>query len=120
MAALGIADRLTWMPWISRQQLVREYVRHDVFLFPSRTDSGGFVVLEALSAGLPVVCSNVGGPGIIVNDTCGRIVDVRPGDRDAVIGQLAEKTRQLLTDENLRHRLSIGARERVRDFGWRR
>jgi glycosyltransferase involved in cell wall biosynthesis len=118
--SLGIAERLTWMPWISRQQLVREYLRHDIFLFPSLHDSGGFVVLEALSAGLPVVCLNLGGPGIIVNHTCGRIVAVRPADRDAVIRQLAEEIRQLLTDENLRHQLSMGARERVREFGWRR
>ena len=34
---------------------------HDLFLFPSLHDSGGFVVLEALSHGLPVVCLDLGG-----------------------------------------------------------
>jgi len=34
----------------------------DVFLFPSRTDTAGNVVLEAQASGLPVLVSNVGGP----------------------------------------------------------
>ena len=32
------------------------------------------VVLEALAHGLPVVCTDCGGPGIIVTERCGRVV----------------------------------------------
>lgn len=37
----------------------------DVFLFPSLHDEGGWVVGEALAAGLPVVCIDRGGPPAI-------------------------------------------------------
>lgn len=43
------------------EDLSRVYASSDVFLFPSKTDTFGRVVLEALSSGLPVICSDVGG-----------------------------------------------------------
>ena len=36
---------------------------------------GGFVVLEALSYGLPVICLNIGGPGVVVTSECGISID---------------------------------------------
>jgi phosphatidylinositol alpha 1,6-mannosyltransferase len=38
----------------------------DVFAFPSRTDTYGNVVLEALASGVPAVVTNEGGPRFIV------------------------------------------------------
>jgi glycosyltransferase involved in cell wall biosynthesis len=46
--------------------LGRAYANMDVFVFPSKTDTYGNVVLEALSAGVPAVVSDVGGPRFIV------------------------------------------------------
>jgi len=49
--------------------LARHYTASDVFVFPSRTDTFGLVVLEALASGLPVAAYPVHGPGdIIAND----------------------------------------------------
>jgi glycosyltransferase involved in cell wall biosynthesis len=118
-AELQIQDRLTWIPWLTRHELLRRYGQHDVFLFPSLHDSGGFVLLESLSAGLPVVCFNLGGPGLIVDETCGRVISVDTGDRDAIVSRLAEELRRLAADQELRNRLSIGARERAHHFEWR-
>jgi glycosyltransferase involved in cell wall biosynthesis len=117
---LAIETHVTWIPWLNRQELARRYGQHDVFLFPSLHDSGGFVLLESLSAGLPVVCFNLGGPGIIVDETCGRVVSVEDGDRDDVIQRLAEALRCLAADKHLRNRLSAGASARARQFEWRR
>lgn len=41
--------------------------KSDIFLFPS-FEGGGMVVLEAMAAGLPVVCLDYGGPGEMVTD----------------------------------------------------
>lgn len=50
--------------------LARHYAAADVFVFPSRTDTFGLVVLEALASGLPVAAYPVHGPGdIIPHDT---------------------------------------------------
>ena len=74
VSRLGLAESVEWTPWLSKNELVSVFDQHDVFLFPSLHDSGGMVVLEALCRGLPVVCLDLGGPGQIVDDTCGRVI----------------------------------------------
>lgn len=48
------------------EELARHYAAADVFVFPSRTDTFGLVVLEALASGLPVAAYPVQGPGDIM------------------------------------------------------
>ena len=50
--------------------LVRAYAASDVFVFPSRTDTFGLVLLEALACGLPVAAYPVEGPRDVVGPTC--------------------------------------------------
>jgi glycosyltransferase involved in cell wall biosynthesis len=49
-------------------------ISHDFLLFPSLHDSGGFVVLEALCHGMPVLCLDLGGPKEIVSLDSGLII----------------------------------------------
>ena len=44
------------------ESLAREYAGFDAFVFPSRTDTFGNVVLEALASGVPAVVTDAGGP----------------------------------------------------------
>jgi glycosyltransferase involved in cell wall biosynthesis len=48
------------------EALARAYANMDVFAFPSRTDTFGNVVLEAMASGVPAVVTNAGGPKFIV------------------------------------------------------
>jgi glycosyltransferase involved in cell wall biosynthesis len=48
--------------------LGRAYANMDAFVFPSRTDTFGNVVLEALASGVPAVVTDAGGPKFIVKD----------------------------------------------------
>ncbi|GAB4422665.1 MAG: hypothetical protein OHK0039_38820 [Bacteroidia bacterium] len=48
--------------FVPRQELGQYYTSHDLFVFPSLRDSGGFVVLEAQAYGLPVLTLDLGGP----------------------------------------------------------
>lgn len=48
------------------EELARAYSEMDLFVFPSRTDTFGNVVLEALSSGVPALVTNEGGPRHIV------------------------------------------------------
>ncbi len=48
------------------EELARAYSDMDLFVFPSRTDTFGNVVLEALSSGVPALVTNGGGPRHIV------------------------------------------------------
>ena len=56
--------------------LARHYAAADVFVFPSKTDTFGLVILEALACGLPVAAYPVQGPvDIIVNGETGYVDD---------------------------------------------
>lgn len=72
---LGIANAIEWRGWLSKEKVLELYSEFDLLFYPSLRDSGGFVVLEALQRGLPVVCWRLGGPGVVVNNTCGAAID---------------------------------------------
>jgi glycosyltransferase involved in cell wall biosynthesis len=63
---LRVDDRIRFLGALPRD-LVRRLMREsaDVLVFPSLHDEGGFVVVEALAAGLPVVCLDRGGPRVL-------------------------------------------------------
>lgn len=114
---LGIAAQTDWMPWQRHEDMAEIYLQHDVFLFPTLHDSGGFVVLEAMTHGLPVVCLRLGGPSILVNDSCGRAVEIKGCSRRDVIHCLAAALVEL-ADVSMRGSLSKGAQQRCREFSW--
>lgn len=73
-------------------ELVEAYAQADAFVFPSRTDTFGLVVLEALAAGLPVAAHPVQGPA----DTLAGHADCGCLDEDlttAIRGALAQGNR---------------------------
>ena len=63
---LGVSRRVEWLGWLSRDELLAEMARSDVFMFPSLHEDAGAVVAEAVSVGLPVVCLAKGGPPLLV------------------------------------------------------
>ena len=91
--------------------LARSYGAADVLVLPSRAETYGMVVTEALARGLPVVAADVGG----VPEALGRGADgTRPGllvppDDPAA---LRDALRAWLEDVGLRRRLRRAARER--------
>ena len=58
-----------------RHQLVDYYRAADSFVFPSRTDTFGLVMLEALACGTPVAAFPVEGPLDVVGDSDGGVLD---------------------------------------------
>lgn len=115
---LNLGDRVNWIPWMPREELLRRVPDFDLFLFPSLHDSGGMAVLEALSFGLPVVCLDVGGPPEFVDNTCGRVVVTRGSDESSVVEQIAACINEFIDDPGKSHQLSNGARQRAKSFTW--
>lgn len=115
---LEIDKSLTWIDHMPRRELLKEYANHDIFLFPSFHDSGGMVVLEAMAHGLPVICLDLGGPGIIVNDTCGRTVPTRNRTVLEVVNHMASFLQQLAQDQELTIKLKQSALSRAQEFSW--
>ena len=116
---LGIAQNIDWFHWMEWEQLIESYRSHDALLFPSLHDSGGQVVLEAMSYGLPVVCLDLGGPGQIVDDTCGRVISTVGASRRQVIAGLSNAMIELTDDHAQLKRISRGAMDASRKFLWK-
>lgn len=75
------------------------------------------VVLEALSHGMPVVCLDLGGPGVAVDESCGRVVRTAGRSEEEVIERLAAALHELGQVPAMRERLE-GARARAVAFDW--
>lgn len=71
------------------EMLASAYAGADVFVFPSRTDTFGLVVIEALSCGTPVAAYPVPGPGDIVAGGAGALDD----DLDVAIAAALKRDR---------------------------
>ena len=79
----------------------------DILLLPSQLESFGLAALEAMSCGVPVVATAVGGlPEVILHELTGYLANV--GD----IEKMAQYCFNILKDRDLKHYLSINARKR--------
>lgn len=95
--------------FLGKQEAVADILcTADVFLLPSETESFGLAALEAMSAGVPVVTTNVGGlPEVNIQGVTGYLENL--GDTEA----MAEDVIKILENPDLRKKLSEQARQRV-------
>ena len=114
---LNIEDKIDLTGAIPRDDLLSKMANSDVLLFPSLRDGGGTVVIEAMSAAKPVVCLDIGGPGLHINEDCGiRLTPTSPAD---TVQNLADALERLYRDEGLRVKLGQAARRRAeKDYHW--
>ena len=115
---VGVTDLVDWIPHKPQHEIWQEYRCSTGFIFPSLHDSGGMVVLEALAAGLPVVCLDLGGPGSIVDSSCGFAVPAKAKSEDQVVTQLSAAIVALARNAELRSTLGEGALAKVRNVTW--
>jgi glycosyltransferase involved in cell wall biosynthesis/predicted metal-dependent phosphoesterase TrpH len=102
----------TFLGWLDGEELAWAYASADVFLFASRTDTFGQVILEAQASGLPVVAVGEGGPASLIED--GRSGLLRGPDP----GSLADAVIAVAGSPVLRTRLAEGGLAAVRDRSW--
>jgi glycosyltransferase involved in cell wall biosynthesis len=98
-------DRVRFTGPLAGDALDREYAAADLLVLPSRAETYGMVVTEALARGIPVVAGDVGGVSEALGD--GGLL-VPPGDPAA----LGAALRRWLTEPALRERLRGAARAR--------
>jgi glycosyltransferase involved in cell wall biosynthesis len=114
-AELGVADRIRFHGRLPRAEVEALYAQADAFLFPSFREPSGSVVFEALRHGLPVITVDRGGPGEVVDETCGLRV---PAENPQQLAEdLARAITRLARDPGLRCRLAHGARARMERIG---
>ena len=99
--------------YLHGKQLGSAYASSDAFIFPSRTETLGLVLLEAMSAGCPVIAANSGGiPDIVTHGENGFLFN--PADEEGAI----KATAQLLKNRQERTRLRQNARAEAERWSW--
>ena len=92
-----------------------EYLANaDVFVRPSLSEGLGTAFLEAMASGVPIIGTPVGGiPDFLENEVTGLFC--KPGDP----GDIADKIKTVLTDDNLREKLIVNGRKLVEEkYNW--
>lgn len=103
---LGLKESVCFLG--KQESFVRVLQNADVFLLPSESEGFGLAALEALSCGVPVVASNVGGiPEVVQHEETGFLSDV--GD----VEDMAKHTLNLLQNTSLHKSMSEASRRHV-------
>jgi glycosyltransferase involved in cell wall biosynthesis len=98
--------------FLGGEDLATAYASADVFVMPSRTETLGLVVLEAMSSGLPVVGARAGGiPEMIAEDVTGFLFDTE--------SQAIEAIRALLQCPEKRRCMGVAARAHAAEHSWK-
>ncbi|HEV7714220.1 MAG TPA: glycosyltransferase family 4 protein, partial [Steroidobacteraceae bacterium] len=107
-AKRGIADRVTCPGWLGAAEMASELSRASVFALPSHAEGVPMALLEAMSRGIAVLTTPVGGiPEVVQNEHNGLLV--QPGDVDAIERALLT----LLGSSGERARLGEAARNTI-------
>lgn len=116
---LGVADRVHFWGALPRGEALEKLVECDALVHPSLHDSGGWVCIEAMAAGRPVICLDLGGPALQVTEETGiKVPALSPGQ---VVMELAGAMKCLAEDPALKQRMGDAGRKRVQEhFSWDR
>jgi glycosyltransferase involved in cell wall biosynthesis len=113
-ARAGLSERIAWAGVLGPDELDGAYARADLLVAPSRAESYGIAVGEALRRGIPVIASRVGGIPEAARPSEAAVL-VPPGNAPA----LSHALRRWIEDPALRARMSAAAvRAAPRRRGW--
>jgi glycosyltransferase involved in cell wall biosynthesis len=113
VARAGVGERVRFLGRVDNTELPFLYSAALAVVLPSRYETFGRVVAEAMACGTPTASANTSSLPEVVGDA-GLLFD--PGDAPA----LADLLSQLTDDEGLRHQLKERGLRRAHDFTWER
>jgi glycosyltransferase involved in cell wall biosynthesis len=116
---LGLSQATIFWGMMSREQVIATLSQCDILLFPGLHESGGCVSVEAMAAGRPVVCFDLGGPALQVTEATGiKVPAITP---EQAVTDLASAIEQLAVDPARRTKLGQAGRLRIeQEFNWER
>ena len=113
-AHLGVRDQCHWE--ISSPDVLDFYAAADVYVSPSREDSFGLPVAEAMACGLAVVTSVCAGVAEYIHDGVDGFVLPDPRDSQA----LSQLIKRLQAEPDLRHKIGEAAASAILEWDWNR
>jgi glycosyltransferase involved in cell wall biosynthesis len=111
---LGISNQVKFLGRLSRDEGLIKLGECHALVHPSLHDSGGWVCLEAMAAGRPVICLDLGGPGVQVTDEVGFKIPAH--DPEQAVRGLADAMLHLAKDPEIRVHMGQMGRKRVGEF----
>ena len=110
---------VTFTGYLQGAELARAYASADIFAFPSKTETFGQVVLEAMASGLPVVGLRAEGVCDIVEEgKTGCLLDIEGIPEQAQIPAYRQLLMHLIERPGLRHNMSMTARRAALQRTW--
>jgi len=109
---LGLSKKIFFLGFVPDEDMPLIYKNALAYIFPSLKEGFGLPVLEAMSFGLPVVCSNLSSLPEIAGEAA---LYFNPYRED----EIAEKIYLLISNEQLRQKLIERGKERIKKFNWR-
>jgi len=109
VSQLKLEDKVNFLGWLPREKLLKKMTSFDVFLFLSLRDGGGQVVIEAMAAGLPVICLDIAGPGFHINEKWG--IKIPPHSPQQAMKETAKALEFLYYNKKLRLQLGKAAKK---------
>lgn len=113
IATVHLEENICFIEGTSRENVFRYMMASDIFILPSISEGFPMVLLEAMSCGLPIIASNVGGISEIIQDNRNGFL-VQTGNPE----DIAKKVLILLKDETMREKISIHNLTDVKKYNW--
>ena len=108
-------DRLTAIPFVTRDEMPSLYGAHDVFVFPSLVEGMPLTLLEAMASAMPVVTTETSGMADVVEHGVNGLL-VPPADSE----RLADAVQRVCVSGDLRKQLGQAAQITMRRYTWER
>ncbi len=111
---LDIKNKVRFWGKLPRNEVLKKLAEVDILVHPSLHDSGGFVCAEAMAAGRPVICLDLGGPALQVTEETGFKIPAHTPKQ--VVEDMARAMLKVAKDISFRQKLGEAARRRVREY----
>jgi glycosyltransferase involved in cell wall biosynthesis len=114
---LGVSDRVRFFGELPRGEALELLAESHVLIHPSLRESGGWVCLEGMAAGRPVICFDLGGPGVQVTEETG--IRVPANDRRQAVRDFASALVWVAADPEAAREMGERGRAHVRrSYEW--
>ncbi len=110
---LHLEHKVKFLGALSREKTLATLIESDVLVHPSLHDSGGWVCVEAMACGKPVICLELGGPAYQVTAQTG--FKVAAQNPDQAVRDMSAAMVRLAVDPGLRFAMGAGGQARVNE-----
>lgn len=114
---LGVGDQIRFWGRLPREETLNKLSQCHALIHPSLHDSGGWVCLEAMAAGRPIVCLDIGGPSVQVTSETGFLVSANTPEQS--VQEMGQALTTICHQPALCYQMGEAGRQRVKNkFCW--